>query len=270
MTKLFISSRIGVALFLTTPIVFLSAFTGINSLVVNKYAKQTATSVCDTLPQKSPKVQVEKDVQIKINTDAVENAIREVEKSMNKLKLELHSINLHEPVVRINKKLDDVNWRLMNDVSQKALTQAQEQLNLARLKNQFNIQNNMNWDDVKRNMELSKLALQHNKRELQMAFNIARDKQFNRAKINLFQLDARWEKLKEFKEDLEKEGLIKKGKPYTIEIKEGILYIDGDKQSKKISRRYKDKYPSYFEEDSRFKISNDGNEQPVVSDDEII
>ncbi len=61
--------------------------------------------------------------------------------------------------------------------------------------------------------------------------------------------------MKEFTDSLEKDGLINKKKGYKIEIKEGELYINGNKQSKEVA----DKYRKYFKE-SNFSISSDGDD----------
>ena len=60
--------------------------------------------------------------------------------------------------------------------------------------------------------------------------------------------------MKEFTEGLEKDGLINRKKGFTLEIKNGELYINGTKQSKEVN----DKYHKYFK-DEDYSIKSDGD-----------
>jgi hypothetical protein len=60
--------------------------------------------------------------------------------------------------------------------------------------------------------------------------------------------------LKEFTDELEKDGLIDKKKGYKVEVKDGELYINGTKQSKETTEKYR----KYFKKDN-FSISTDGD-----------
>lgn len=61
--------------------------------------------------------------------------------------------------------------------------------------------------------------------------------------------------LKEFINELDKDRLIDKNKAYTIEVKSGELYINGNKQSAELSEKYR----KYFKKED-FSIRNDGKE----------
>jgi hypothetical protein len=61
-------------------------------------------------------------------------------------------------------------------------------------------------------------------------------------------------KMKEFTETLEKDGLIDRKKGYRIEIKDNELFINGNKQSKEIT----DKYRKYFKEYD-YTLKSDGS-----------
>ena len=61
--------------------------------------------------------------------------------------------------------------------------------------------------------------------------------------------------MKEFTETLEKEGLINRKKGYQIEIKNGEMIINGNKQSKEIN----DQYRKYFK-DENYTIKSDGED----------
>lgn len=61
-------------------------------------------------------------------------------------------------------------------------------------------------------------------------------------------------RLKEFTEALEKDGLIDKKKGYRIQTKDGDLYINGNKQPKEVT----DKYRKYFN-DKDYTLKSDGD-----------
>lgn len=50
------------------------------------------------------------------------------------------------------------------------------------------------------------------------------------------------------------DGIIDKNKPYTIELKDGVLYINGAKQSKATT----EKYSKYYSGKKNFVLKNDG------------
>jgi hypothetical protein len=269
MTNLLIRRNIALALALAIPVVFLSGFSGNYQWTLNNITKASQIAGCDTVPAKSKKVFVEKNDLLNMPTEAVESALREVEKSMIRLKNELRSLDWNKPLNDFSKNMDDLNWKLINETSQRALMEAQMQLNVVKLKSRLFNEDNFRLPDVKRNIILSKVAFENNKRDMQLAMNIARDGSFKKININLLRLKEGWQDIKDFKNDLEKDGFIKKGEPYIIEIKQGTMYIDGRKQSNRVNKRYKAKYPSYFGEGENFKLQNDGKE-PAFKEGELI
>ena len=65
--------------------------------------------------------------------------------------------------------------------------------------------------------------------------------------------------LKEFTELLEKDGLINKKKGFKIEIRNGEMYINGNRQSKEVNDRYR----KFFKEED-YMISSDGEERSSI------
>jgi hypothetical protein len=88
-----------------------------------------------------------------------------------------------------------------------------------------------------------------------------------KAKAELQRAKGQLQRLRDFKNDLEADGLVKKGEPYRIEIKEGKLYINGKKQKNAVYNKFKEKYPELFGE-KNFKLEDKGWE--TVSDADMI
>jgi len=75
------------------------------------------------------------------------------------------------------------------------------------------------------------------------------------ARIGIEKAKVQLAKFKEFIDTLDKDGLIDKKKAYRVEIKSDELYINGTKQSKEVT----DKYRKYFgEEDFTIKSEGEG------------
>jgi len=97
----------------------------------------------------------------------------------------------------------------------------------------------------------------------QMRFNMDHHLKINlqNAARGLQSAKASLQQLKAFTNDLEKDGLIEKDRPNSIEIKDGDLYINDAKQPKKVIRKYREKYEQYFEGKQEFEMHFNGAEQ---------
>ncbi len=164
-----------------------------------------------------------------IKTD-VNNSIREAQEELKKIDYEKMREDIEEQMKKI-----DVD-KIKTDVN-KSIQQAHDQLkqiDMQQLHNEMlELQQNFNSDKFKKQIEDAmkdaKQSMEKAKRELQ--------------------------DIKEFTDQLEKDGLIDKKKGYTIEWKkEGDLYINGKKQPREVS----DKYSRYYKKDG-YKIEMSGD-----------
>ncbi len=195
---------------------------------------QTASSVFkDSIPQKArPEGSTLDDGSVldkELNDQAIGKALRNVEYSLKKLEAELRNTNRSRVEKDTRRALADVNKRLMLD-------------------------NNIQLDQLK--VQLNNARVTANEQLKQMQFNIDHHLKINlqNAAHGLQKARASLQQLKAFTNDLEKDGLIEKEKPYSIEIKDGDLYINGAKQSKKVTKKYRKKYEQYFEGKEDFKM----------------
>lgn len=126
---------------------------------------------------------------------------------------------------------------------------------------------------VEQNMKVSKLKMEEAAKEMEhMKANLEKqkahiklnsgkikediEKAMKNAKKSIENAKEELRNMKEFTDVLEKDGLIDKSKAYKIEVKNGELYIDGKKQSKETS----DKYRRYYRK-SNFTIDmSEGDE----------
>ena len=103
----------------------------------------------------------------------------------------------------------------------------------------------VDMEKVKQQMQELKQSMNSGKFKQQM------DAAMQGAKEAIKKAQKELQELKQFTDELQKDGLIDKKKPYSIEWKNGgELFINGNKQSKEIS----DKYRKYYREDG-YKIN---------------
>jgi hypothetical protein len=145
---------------------------------------------------------------------------REVEENLKKIDWNRLSHELSE-VKRIDiSKMKDDMERLKTELSEQKL---EVNIDLAKIK-----------QDVNKAMEEARVSIEKAKVEIQL--------------------------MKEFTDELDKDGLINKNKPFKIAVKEGDLYIDDKKQPKEVS----DKYRKYYKKEN-FTINSDGRNHDGVA-----
>lgn len=209
------------------------------------------------------------------NTDSrtideqIEEALERVEEKLERLEIELSRRNEERPLKRAYElAITDINLDRVRDATQRSLQMAQMQYNKAMRK--YEIENRVMMKDMQLQMDKARqLALNYNK---DLRLNIESKVKINleKAKENMLRAQEQLNKLKDFRRDLEKDGLIKKDAPYSIEVKDGDLFINGEKQSKRVNKKYREKYEEYFKEGSNFKIQSNSNEDKKRREAELI
>jgi hypothetical protein len=181
------------------------------------------------------------------NNDKDEFRMNDLDRVMKQLDIQLKDLNikmkdinlqlskeLKETIQKID--LDKMNKEIANEIKKvdvekikvevnNSLKEAQEQIkkiDMEKMKQQLaEVQNNLNNGEFKKQMEEA----------------------MNSAKKGIEGAKKELQQLKEFTGQLEKDGLIDKKQGYTIEWKNGgDLYINGKKQTKEISEKYKKYY----------------------------
>lgn len=166
----------------------------------------------------------------KINAD-VQKAIAQVD--YNKINKE------------INSAMKNIDWNKMKmDVSASidSAKTAVDKINWDEMK----IEMSKAQEEVKKAMAENKVNTEQIKREVQ--------KSLKEAQINLQSAKAELKNYNGLKSALLNDGLISKNKPYSIELKDGVLYLNGVKQSKATT----DKYSRFYSNKKNFTLKDDG------------
>lgn len=187
-----------------------------------------------------------------LDSRSLEKALKNVEYRLQKIEAELRNKSRDKVENAYREAIDNINWKQIERDTRQALAEVNKRIVL---------ENDIHPDNIKLQLNKAKTIADQNLK--QMELSIGHDLKINiqNAKHGLQKAKVSLQRLKAFTNDLEKDGLIEKGKPYSIEIKDGDLYINDVKQSKKVTRKYREKYKAYFENEGDFKIHSGREEK---------
>jgi len=268
---------------------------------------QTVSQDNDTTPRKSKSgssVDRNRTRTGEMSDDDLERAIRELQKKMAELQIQLsenhfynHNFNreledakresmdklLDESMMRDKIRMESDMERAMRNYKLDKLREldgmrddpewkrSQLEMELAMRKAQADM-GALNSRNMKRQMELVQMELQRNSRTMNRQMELAQ-RQMGLAKVQMEKARIDMKRLRDFISDLQKDGLIEKGKPYEVEVKDGNLYINGKKTDQKTNDKYKNNpdYQNFFRKDGNFKFNSDGKEMNIgFNDDEVV
>ncbi len=191
----------------------------------------------------------------------LDEAMKEIEAAMKKLEIEMKQLDLgkiekeiKESMGKLDMKklqaeikasIDKIDWKKIKEDMDRSLREAE--LNMKQV------------DFSKLEKEMAELEEKLSKQQFDLKINaekISNDVKagMERAREGMEKAMTELKFMEEFTNELEKDGLIKKNKGYKVQVKDGELYINGTKQSKETS----DKYRKYFKKDN-FTINTNGD-----------
>ncbi|MGI8950448.1 MAG: hypothetical protein ACR2FN_02575 [Chitinophagaceae bacterium] len=204
------------------------------------------------------------------HNDAYEFDMKEFDKSMKEFDKQMENFNVELKKIdfdKINKEvkeaiskidfnkinqdvqnsLQKIDWDKMKVDVEKSMQEAKEQV--AKINTQ------------KINEKMQALQNKLNSKEFRAQFDSAKiqqkiDEAMQKAKAGMQKAKQEMQNIKAFTDALKNDGLIDKTKPYKIELKDGELYINGTKQSKEITNKYR----KYYEGKNNFTINSDGKD----------
>ena len=184
--------------------------------------------------------------------------MEEINRALKDLNIELKKVDLTDLRLEMGKAMKEIDMKNIQVEVETALKNVewdkiQDEVNRA----MKDVKVNVDLDIVQKSLEASREALKEN-------WEKAWKDEMKKAGVEMH-------RLKNFLLGLEKDGLIKKGEPYTIEIKNGELFINGKEQPKNITDKYRnsEEYKSYFKKDGNFKIKSNGKDDQEDDDDLI-
>jgi hypothetical protein len=183
----------------------------------------------------------------------LEDAMKQLDIQMQKLDLQMNDMN-----VKISKQVQEAIANIDIEKINKDVQENLKNINFDKIK----IEVDKSLEQAKqqmKNIDVDKMKI--HMQELQNKFNSEEfkkqiDKAMKGAKENIEKAKKDLQGIKDFTDQLQKDGLIDKDKGYSIEWKNGgELYINGKKQPKEIS----DKYKKYYKKDG-WRIEMNGHD----------
>jgi len=185
------------------------------------------------------KVMLDMDKNMKVDFSKMD---REMKLAMEELK----KVDFDKISRDVAASLKEVNWEKTRVEVDKALREAEVKMKEVDMKK---IEKDI--ERVKEELKSEKISSHIDMEKIKRSV----DEGLSKARVGIEKAKKELSLLKEFTDNLEKDGLINKKKGYKIEIKNGELYINGTKQSKEVN----DKYRKYFKEED-YTIRSDGDE----------
>ena len=196
------------------------------------------------------------------NTKDLDKAMKELDKNMDKLNLQLKDLD-----VNIDKQIEESLAKVDFDQIGKQVEESIKNINWNEI--QMNVDNSIKQaqEEIKKvdfekiNDEMKDLQEKFQSEEFKKQFDSEKlrkeiDDAMNKAKEGIQKAKEELQQMKDFTNELEKDGLIDKKKGYEIEWKNGNLYINGVQQSQQITNKYK----KYYKEDGKIKMNADSSE----------
>jgi hypothetical protein len=190
--------------------------------------------------------------------DRLDAAMKHLDEQMEKLDERMKKMDFSKAEKQADEAMKKVDFEKIKQRIDEAMKrvdfekiQADTKASLARLEK-------IDKSRLKDQLERAKKQVEEERRQMELnngrrKINI--EKTMQHAKESMQKAKVELQNMRDFTDELQKDGLIDKKKPYKVEVKEGELYINGNKQSKEVS----DKYRKYYKKDN-FTINMEQNE----------
>lgn len=178
--------------------------------------------------------------------DELDKAMKELDEQMKKLEVELSSGKIDKAIKESMEKIDWKKIQAEIKASMEKVDWKKTQLEMERaMKEAQAAMKNIDMSKLEKDME--KIQEQMKKHQAEMKINGEKIKQqveesMKKAKADMEKAREEMKFMKEFTDELEKDGLINKKKGYKVEVKNNELYINGTKQRKETSEKYRKYY----------------------------
>lgn len=206
-------------------------------------------------------------------------AVKDLDKAMQEVTVQMKQLDLQKINLEVNAAIKNINFEEINKQVELAMKQVDfdkinkevqaslDNIDMAKIKEQVNeslvkakaevakvntekmaeemkaLKEKLNSDEFKAKIDGKKIQEQV-------------DKAMKEARGSIEKAKKELQNYKDFTNELEKDGLIDKSKGYTLELKDGYLYIDGKQQSKETTEKYR----KYYMGKDHFKLNMNGND----------
>lgn len=191
----------------------------------------------------------------------LDEAMKELEEAMKKLEVEMKKIDMG----KIEKEIKEAMAKVDMKKIEQEMKASMEKIDWKKIREE--IERSMKDAEIKmKEIDLSQLEKEMAELKIKMEkqqFNFKVDGEkirqqveegMKKAKVEMEKVREDIKLMNDFTDELQKDGLINKQKGYKVQVKDGELYINGTKQSKATS----DKYRRFYKKDN-FTINTNGD-----------
>jgi len=184
-------------------------------------------------------------ITLELDMSGLEKSLKEIDMDhiSKQVELSLKEIDMEKIMADVQLSLSDIDWKEHEGEIKKALEEAKAEMQEAKLELK-----SINKDEIKKELEQAKKELEKTKIELK---EIDMDKIRKEANEGIKEAKADLELTREMFKEMEKDGLVDSKKGFTVEFKNKELFINGVKQSSKITEKYR----KFKEGDFKMKIN---------------
>ena len=227
----------------------------------------TKQAFTDTIPKKKT------DKKIRDLDEAIEeldNADLKVdmEKVTTQIQDAMKQIDMAKIQMEVDKAMKAVDMEKIKDEIEKAT----QEIDAAKIQQDMKESlDKIDWKKMEKDLEevkkidLSKLSEDMKKLDLQMKeLGPKIEKEMEKAKVEIAKAKEEMKEYKGFVDGLDRDGLINKKQPYSIEHKNGVLIINGKKQPPSVYYKYR----SFLEKHKKFNIKKSDDDFNINNNDD--
>jgi hypothetical protein len=222
----------------------------------NKNKMPQGQNISDTAKPKQPN-----DGKDEPGMKELDHAMKELEEAMKKLDIEMKKIDMtkiekeiKEAMSKVDMKkiqeeikasMDKIDWNKIKEDVNKSMKEAEikmKEIDFSKLEKEM--------EELKVNLEKQKFDIKIDGEKIRKQV----EEEMKKAKVDMEKAREEIKFINEFTDELQKDGLIDKKKGYKVQLKDGELYINGTKQSKETSEKYR----RFYKKDN-FSINTNGD-----------
>jgi hypothetical protein len=190
-----------------------------------------------------------------------DQAMRELEEAMKKLDVEMKKFDGAKLEKEIRESMSKVDWKKMQEEIKASMDKIewkkmQVHVDKAMKEAELNIRN-IDMGKMEEKMKEMQEKLSREQLNIKIDGEKIRkqvEEGMKKARVGIEKAKEEIKLMQDFTDELQKDGLIDKKKGYKIQVKDGELYINGEKQSRQTSNKYR----KYYRKDN-FTINTDGD-----------
>lgn len=204
--------------------------------------------------------------QLDVQLDHLDLQMKHLDEQMKHLDEQLQHMDFSNVQKEVDLALKDVDPGKITAEVDEALKKVDWKGMDRKMQKRFEEERKVHLAEAKKQVENAKVQMEEQKRTMRMAIpkidtkkiRIQTEEAMKNARKSIEKAKEELQNMGGFTKELEADGLIDKSKSYKIEVKEGELYINGTKQSKETSEKYR----RYYKKDN-FTINMNGDKDRI-------